>query len=86
MGMVIVDSLSAKQRGSDSLLSSDHTSTFNMIVPIAYPRTQGVHVSAAAWGHDGLKNSVLELIRAGKVTAVEISLKNVRARSCSLSL
>ena len=47
-----------------------------MIIPIAYPRTQGVHVSAAAWAHTGLKNSVLELIRAGKVTAVEISLKN----------
>ena len=65
--------------GPVSVLAIDragNTSTFNMIVPIAYPRTQGVHVSAAAWGHDGLKNSVLELIRAGKVTAVEISLKN----------
>ena len=33
-------------------------------------------VSAAAWAHDGLKNSVLDLILAGKVTAIEISLKN----------
>tara|TARA_B100000427_G_scaffold71345_3_gene57574 strand:+ start:2333 stop:3829 length:1497 start_codon:yes stop_codon:yes gene_type:complete len=65
--------------GPISVLAIDragNTSTFNMIVPIAYPRTQGVHVSAAAWAHDGLKNSVLELISAGKVTAVEISLKN----------
>ncbi len=65
--------------GPVSVLAIDragNTSTFNMIIPIAYPRTQGVHVSAAAWAHDGLKSSVLELIRAGKVTAVEISLKN----------
>ncbi|MEC9058449.1 MAG: putative glycoside hydrolase, partial [Actinomycetota bacterium] len=65
--------------GPVSVLAIDragNTSTFNMIIPIAYPRTQGVHVSAAAWAHDGLKNSVLDLIRAGKVTAVEISLKN----------
>ena len=65
--------------GPVSILAIDragNTSTFNMIVPIAYPRTQGVHVSAAAWAHQGLKSSVLDLIRAGKVTAVEISLKN----------
>lgn len=65
--------------GPVSVLAIDragNTSTFNMIIPIAYPRTQGVHVSAAAWAHDGLKNSVLDLVRAGKVTAVEISLKD----------
>ena len=65
--------------GPVSVLAIDragNTSTFTMIIPIAYPRTQGVHVSAAAWAHDGLKNSVLDLIRAGKITAVEISLKN----------
>ena len=65
--------------GPVSILAIDragNTSTFNMIVPIAYPRTQGVHVSAAAWAHQGLKDSVLDLIEAGKVTAVEISLKN----------
>jgi hypothetical protein len=65
--------------GPVSVLAIDragNTSTFNMIIPVAYPRTQGVHVSAAAWAHEGLKNSVLDLIRAGKITAIEISLKN----------
>ena len=65
--------------GPVSVLAIDragNTSTFNMIIPVAYPRTQGVHVSAAAWAHEGLKNSVLDLIRAGKITAIEISLKD----------
>tara|TARA_B100000959_G_scaffold223391_1_gene236739 strand:- start:2750 stop:4288 length:1539 start_codon:yes stop_codon:yes gene_type:complete len=65
--------------GPVSVLAIDragNTSTFNMIIPVAYPRTQGVHVSAAAWAHDGLKSSVLDLILAGKITAIEISLKN----------
>lgn len=65
--------------GPVSVLAIDragNTSTFYMIIPVAYPRTQGVHVSAAAWAHEGLKNSVLDLIRAGKITAIEISLKD----------
>ena len=65
--------------GPVSVLAIDragNTNTFNMIIPISYPRTQGVHVSAAAWAHDGLKQSVIDLIEAGKVTAIEISLKN----------
>lgn len=45
-------------------------------VPIAYPETRAIHVSSAAWADPGLKADVMELIDAGLVNAVELSLKD----------
>lgn len=53
-----------------------NTTSFDMVIPIAYPATTGVHVSAAAWAHDGLKSEILALIEQGKITAVELDLKD----------
>lgn len=53
-----------------------NTTAFDMVIPIAYPATTGVHVSAAAWAHDGLRNEILALIDQGKITAVELDLKD----------
>lgn len=53
-----------------------NTTSFDMVFPIAYPTTTGVHMSAASWRNDRLRGAVLELIDEGKITAVEFSLKD----------
>ena len=53
---------------------------FNVIVPIGYPHTTGVHVTAAAWDHDGLRSSVMELIEQGRINAVQLDLKDEDGR------
>jgi hypothetical protein len=55
-----------------------NTTAFDLVVPVAYPATTGVHVSAAAWAHDGLRSEILDLIDQGKITAVELDLKDER--------
>lgn len=47
-----------------------------IVVPTDYPPNQGVHVTAAAWGHDGLRQGILDLIDAGLVSTVELDLKD----------
>ncbi|WP_419909381.1 putative glycoside hydrolase [Candidatus Poriferisodalis sp.] len=53
---------------------------FNVIVPIGYPHTTGVHVTAAAWDHDGLRESVVELIEQGRINTVQLDLKDEDGR------
>lgn len=53
-----------------------NTTAFELRIPVEYPATQGVHVSAAAWEHDGLRTAILELIDEGKITAVQLDLKD----------
>ena len=53
---------------------------FDVIVPIGYPHTTGVHVTAAAWDHDGLRESVVELIEQGRINAVQLDLKDEDGR------
>ena len=53
---------------------------FDVIVPIGYPHTTGVHVTAAAWDHDGLRSSVVELIEQGRINAVQLDLKDEDGR------
>jgi len=47
-----------------------------IVVPVQYPSTQGVHVTAAAWGYDPLREHVLEMVDAGKVSAVQLDIKD----------
>ena len=53
---------------------------FDVIVPIGYPHTTGVHVTAAAWDHDGLRESVVELIEQGRINTVQLDLKDEDGR------
>lgn len=50
--------------------------TREIVVPVSYPSTQAIHVTAAAWGYEPLREHVIELIDAGKVNAVELDLKD----------
>lgn len=47
-----------------------------VVVPVRYPATQGVHVSAAAWGYEPLRRHVLDLVDAGKVSAIQLDIKD----------
>ncbi len=47
-----------------------------IVIPVRYPSTQGIHVTAAAWGYTPLREHVLSLVDAGKVSAVEIDIKD----------
>ncbi len=47
-----------------------------IVVPVEYPSTQGIHVSDAAWGYDPLREHVLSIVDAGKVSAVELDIKD----------
>ncbi|MEU8900627.1 putative glycoside hydrolase [Nocardia sp. NPDC048505] len=40
------------------------------------PRTRAVHVTAHAWSHDGLRESVLELARTGRIDTVQLDIKD----------
>ena len=60
--------------------AAGNSTTFNVIVPIGYPHTTGVHVTAAAWDHDGLRESVIELIEQGRINTVQLDLKDEDGR------
>ncbi len=47
-----------------------------VVVPTSYPASQGVHVTAAAWGNDGLREGILDLVDRGLVSTVELDLKD----------
>ena len=60
--------------------AAGNSTEFDVIVPIGYPHTTGVHVTAAAWDHDGLRSSVVELIEQGRINAVQLDLKDEDGR------
>ena len=47
-----------------------------VIVPVRYAGGQGVHVTAAAWGYEPLRAGILGLIDAGRISVVELDLKD----------
>ncbi|HWC09745.1 MAG TPA: putative glycoside hydrolase [Acidimicrobiales bacterium] len=47
-----------------------------VIAPVAYPGGQGVHVTAAGWGYEPIRQGILGLVDAGLVSAVELDLKD----------
>jgi hypothetical protein len=53
-----------------------NTSTVEVVVPVAYPGGQGVHVTAAAWAHEPLRRGILALVDAKLVSVVQLDLKD----------
>ena len=51
-------------------------SSVEVMVPVAYPGGQGVHVTAAAWGYEPLRRGILALIDAKLISAVQLDLKD----------
>ena len=60
--------------------AAGNSTEFDVIVPIGYPHTTGVHVTAAAWNHDGLRSSIVELISQGRINTVQLDLKDENGR------
>ena len=51
-------------------------SAAEIVIPVDYPSTQGIHVTAAAWGYQPLREHVLDIVDAGLVSAVQIDIKD----------
>lgn len=51
-------------------------SSVEVVVPVAYPGGQGVHVTAAAWAYEPLRKGIFALIDARVVSAVQLDLKD----------
>ena len=48
----------------------------SVAVPVAYPKTNGVHVTAKAWADPQLKAGILRMINEHRINAVELDLKD----------
>ena len=48
----------------------------SVAVPIAYPKTNGVHVTAKAWADPQLKAGILRMINEHRINTVELDLKD----------
>jgi hypothetical protein len=48
----------------------------SVTVPVAYPGLRGVHVSAAAWANEQLRNGILRLVDEGRIDTVQLDLKD----------
>ena len=47
-----------------------------LIVPVRYPGARGVHMSAASWNYDPMREGVLSLIEQGRIDTVQIDIKD----------
>ncbi|MFC6010990.1 putative glycoside hydrolase [Nocardia lasii] len=46
------------------------------VTAIALPRMRAVHVTALAWSHEGLRESILDLAREGRIDTVQLDIKD----------
>ena len=48
----------------------------SLVVPVSYPKTNGVHVTAKAWADPVRKAEILRMITEGRINTVELDLKD----------
>jgi hypothetical protein len=53
-----------------------NATTVEVVIPITYPALRGVHVTAAAWGNQQLRDGVLAMIDEGRIDTVQLDLKD----------
>jgi hypothetical protein len=56
--------------------AAGNSAVATVVVPVQYPKTNGVHVSAKAWADPALKAGVLQMIAEKKINAVQLDLKD----------
>ncbi|MEV0293834.1 putative glycoside hydrolase [Nocardia sp. NPDC050710] len=56
--------------------AAGNTTTTPITAPIRVPRIRAVHVTAHAWSHEGLREGVLDLARAGRIDTVQLDIKD----------
>lgn len=53
-----------------------NSSTSSVVIPVTYPGRRAVHVSAAAWSDDRLRNGILQLVDERRIDTVQLDLKD----------
>ena len=53
-----------------------NVTTASVVVPVTYPGLRGVHVTAAAWGNQQLRDGILAMIDEHRIDTVELDLKD----------
>ncbi|MET7768499.1 putative glycoside hydrolase [Nocardia sp. NPDC005366] len=56
--------------------AAGNTTTVPIAATAQVPRIRAVHVTAHAWSHEGLREDVLELARAGRIDTVQLDIKD----------
>ncbi|MFI9507938.1 putative glycoside hydrolase [Nocardia sp. NPDC052566] len=56
--------------------AAGNTTTKPIAAAIELSRIKAVHVTAYAWAHDGLRESVLAMARAGRINTVQLDIKD----------
>lgn len=55
--------------------TAGNTATDTVTVPVRHPMVRGVHATGYAWNDKGLREGILDLIRAHKINTVELDIK-----------
>jgi hypothetical protein len=53
-----------------------NVTTASVVVPVTYPGLRGVHVTAAAWGNQQLRDGILAMIDEQRIDTVQLDLKD----------
>jgi hypothetical protein len=56
--------------------AAGNRATTSVVVPVTYPGTRAVHVTAAAWSERGLRNRILQMVDERRIDAVVLDLKD----------
>ncbi|MEO6713901.1 MAG: putative glycoside hydrolase, partial [Mycobacteriales bacterium] len=56
--------------------SAGNTRTQNVAVQSAFPLTRAVHLTARAWGYQPKHDAAMALLRAGRINAIEVDIKD----------
>jgi hypothetical protein len=48
----------------------------SVVVPVRYPETRSVHVTAAAWSDPGLRSRIIQMVDEKRIDAVQLDLKD----------
>jgi hypothetical protein len=60
----------------ESVDEAGNRTAASVTIPVTYPGLRGVHVSAAAWGNEQLRNGILRLVDEGRIDSVQLDLKD----------
>ncbi|MCE7083111.1 putative glycoside hydrolase [Streptomyces sp. ST2-7A] len=53
-----------------------NTTTAEVEISVGFPVVRAAHLTASAWAYDALREPVLDLVREGKLTAVQLDIKD----------
>lgn len=60
----------------EAIDEAGNRTTASVVIPVTLPSMRAVHVTAAAWSSDGLRNRVLQLVDEHRIDTVVLDLKD----------